>query len=136
MRLTEARVSKLRGRCRDPIRPCAPTSPLDPTWADAVRVRGTACVVATIGILGCAATVAPLSGAPDDVTQFVNRRQTCDHFRGEEPYSPERRAQIEEAAEKYCRGSDRELAALRSKYQGNATVLKVLDEYENDIEAK
>ena len=101
-----------------------------------MSVRGTACMAATLGVLGCASTVAPLSRAPDDVTQFVNRRQTCDHFRGEEPYSPERRAQIDEATEKYCRGSDRELSALLLKYQGNAAVLKVLDEYEKDIEAK
>jgi hypothetical protein len=73
---------------------------------------------------------------PDDVAQFVDRRQTCDHFRGEEPYNAERRAELEEATEKYCRGTDRELACLRSKYRGSATILKVLDEYEKDIEAK
>ena len=93
-------------------------------------------MAATIGILGCASGIAPLSTVPDDVAQFVTRRQTCDHFRGEEPYSPERRAQLDEATEKYCRGSDRELSALLSKYQDNPTVLKVLDEYEKDIEAK
>ena len=101
-----------------------------------MRARGTVCVAATVGLLGCVSAGAPLSNVPDDVAQFVGRRQTCDHFRGEEPYSPERRAELEEAAEKYCHGTDRELSALRSKYQGNATVLKVLDEYEKDIEAK
>src|SRR5438309_1883473 len=100
-----------------------------------MRARGTACLATTIGVLGCAASVES-SRVPDDVAQFVDRRQTCDHFRGEEPYNAERRAELEEATEKYCRGTDRELASLRSKYQGNATILKVLDEYEKDIEAK
>jgi hypothetical protein len=101
-----------------------------------MRAPGTACLVVTIGVLGCASTVASLSNVPEEVAQFVDRRQTCDHFRGEEPYSPERRAEIEEATEKYCRGTDRELAVLRAKYRNNAAILKVLDEYENDIEAK
>jgi hypothetical protein len=99
-------------------------------------MRGTACIAAAIGVLGCASTVAPLSEVPEDVAQFVNRRQTCDHFRGEEPYSPERRAELAEATGKFCRGSDRELSALLLKYRGNETVLKVLDEYDKDIEAK
>ena len=98
--------------------------------------RGRACLFATIGVLGCAASVDPLSRAPDDVAQFVDRRQTCDHLRGEEPYNAERRAELEVATEKYCRGTDRELAALRSKYRGDASVLKVLDQYEKGIEAK
>jgi hypothetical protein len=80
-------------------------------------------VVAAIGVEGCAGQVAL-------------RRQTCDHFRGEEPYSAERRAELEAASDKYCRGTDRELAALRSKYRNNAGILKVLDTFENDIEAK
>ena len=100
------------------------------------RELGTACVVATIGVVGCAAQMEPRSSTPDDVAQFVERRQTCDHFRGEEPYSPERRAEIEAASEKFCRGTDRELAALRSKYQNNAGILKILDAFENDIEAR
>jgi hypothetical protein len=93
-------------------------------------------VVAAIGVEGCAGQVALRSNAPDDVAQFVERRQTCDHFRGEEPYSAERRAELEAASDKYCRGTDRELAALRSKYRNNAGILKVLDTFENDIEAK
>ena len=93
-------------------------------------------MVAIVGVQGCAPTVEPLSKVPDEVAQFVDRRQACDHFRGEEPYSPERKAELEAASEKYCHGTDRELAALRSKYEGNAAVLKVLREYEKDIEAK
>ena len=101
-----------------------------------MNVRTSAYVAATVGVLGCAAPLDPLSKLPDEIAQFVERRRTCDHLRGEEPYSAERRAELEAASEKYCRGTDRELAALRSKYPGNATVLKVLEEFENDIEVK
>ncbi len=101
-----------------------------------MRARGTAFIAATIGVLGCGSTVVPPSKIPDDVAQFVDRRQNCDHFRGEEPYSPERRAQLEAATEKYCRGTDRELAVLRSKYRANAVVLKHLNAYERKIEAE
>lgn len=100
-----------------------------------LRLR-TICIAAIIGVLGCASTVDSPSKLPGDVAEFVERRQTCDHFRGEEPYSPERRAQIEAATAKYCRGSDRELAALRSKYRSNAAVLNRLKAYEADIEAR
>ena len=109
------------------------------TWSlevNVTRARGITCGAAIIGVLGCASIVEPLSRVPDDVAQFVSRRQTCDHLRGEEPYSPERRAELEAATEENCRGTDRELAALRSRYQDNATILRVLDEYEKDIEAK
>jgi hypothetical protein len=105
-----------------------------------VRVGPLAAIVVAsacgLADLGCAAHGQPRSSTPDDVAQFVERRQTCDHFRGEEPYSPERRAEIEAASDKFCRGTDRELAALRSKYRDNAAILKVLDAVEMDIEAK
>jgi hypothetical protein len=101
-----------------------------------MSARGAICVVASIGILGCAAPVESPSSVPGDVAKFVERREICDHFRGEEPYSPGRRAELEQATEKYCRGTDRELISLQSKYRGNAAILKVLAEYEQDIEWK
>ena len=101
-----------------------------------MEARGTVCLAATIGVLGCATTIQPLSRVPDDVAQFVEQRQTCDHLRGEEPYSAQRKADLEAAIEKNCRGSDRELASLRSKYRGNTAILRTLEQYENDVEAK
>ena len=83
-----------------------------------------------------AEAAAPAPKLPDDVTRFVSRRQSCDHFRGEEPYSAERRAQLELALGRDCRGTDRELSSLRTKYGGNAAILKILAEYETEIEAK
>ncbi len=73
---------------------------------------------------------------PDDVGAFVERRRICDHFRGEEPYSPERRAEINRATEQYCRGTDRDLALLKSKHRGNAAVAALLETFEPSIEAR
>jgi glyoxylase-like metal-dependent hydrolase (beta-lactamase superfamily II) len=71
---------------------------------------------------------------PEDVASFVERRHVCDHFRGEDPYSPERRAEINRATEKYCRGTDRELEALRVKYRNTRALAAALEEFERNIE--
>lgn len=72
---------------------------------------------------------------PTDVTRFKERRDLCDHFRGEEPYDEERRIFLEENLKKYCTGTDEDLAALRKKYAGNATVTELLSQYEDRIES-
>jgi hypothetical protein len=41
------------------------------------------------------------SGLPADVLKFEERRNLCDHFRGEEPYDKERRKFLEENLRKY-----------------------------------
>ena len=73
---------------------------------------------------------------PADVARFKERRDLCDHFRGEDPYDRERRRFLGENLNRYCAGTDAELAALKAKYKGNATVRKVLDKYEAKIEAE
>lgn len=47
---------------------------------------------------------------PHDITKFVERRDVCDHFRGE-PYEgdAERRDFIERQLNEYCNGTDAEL---------------------------
>ena len=50
---------------------------------------------------------------PDDVTRFVERRDACEHFRGEAPYDAERRRFLEQQTLKFCAGTDRELAQLK-----------------------
>lgn len=73
-------------------------------------------------------------GVPEDVTRFIERRDACEHFRGEAPYDAERRQFLEQQTLKFCAGTDKELAQLRSKYRGNHTVTTKLDEYEAEIE--
>ncbi len=71
---------------------------------------------------------------PQDARDFVERRDLCDHFRGEEPYDAERAAFLRDATRKHCTGTDRELAALRHKYADDATVTAALADYETTIE--
>ena len=71
---------------------------------------------------------------PADVIKFKQRRDICDHWRGEEPYDDERAKAIEEAWDSSCPGSDKALALLKAKYKNNQAVLKVLAGYEEKIE--
>ena len=74
------------------------------------------------------------SGLPPDVVNFMERRDLCDHFRGEDPYNEERRKFLEENLKKYCTGTDKELASLKAKHNNNEAVLKALANYEERIE--
>lgn len=77
---------------------------------------------------------------PHEVRVFVERRQACDHFRGEPVPEPqddprgERRRQIETALRESCTGSDAQLAALRRKYRDDAIVVTALAGFDDDIE--
>ena len=71
---------------------------------------------------------------PNEVTNFVQRRDSCDHFRGEEAYDAERGAFLRKSLKETCTGSDRKLKSLREKYRNNPAVAKKLKDYENNIE--
>ena len=73
---------------------------------------------------------------PDDVTRFIERRDACDHVRGEAPYDAARRTYLEQQALKFCTGTDAALAALKQKYRSDAAVTTKLDEYEAEIEPR
>jgi len=72
---------------------------------------------------------------PADVARFVQRRDLCDHFRGEELYDAERRAFLEKRMREYCTGTDAKLAALKRKYRGRFDVMAKLGEYEATVES-
>ncbi|MBB3593637.1 hypothetical protein FHX08_004040 [Rhizobium sp. BK529] len=73
---------------------------------------------------------------PEDVRAFMERRDGCDHFRGEDSPYAERRAQIDEELKRLCTGTDAELARLKRFYTGNETVQRLLAEYEVNIETE
>jgi len=81
---------------------------------------------------GQAGQLAPF---PQEVTNFMVERDSCDHFRGEEPYDADRRAYLEENIAELCSGTDGRLAALRIRYASNATVIAALSGYEDRIES-
>lgn len=78
-----------------------------------------------------AASAAPF---PREVTEFMVTRDSCDHFRGEEPYDAERRAYIAENIAELCRGTDMKLALLRQRYASDPSVIAALRGYEDQIE--
>lgn len=85
--------------------------------------------------LPASADTAQLTVFPDEVTSFMVGRDSCDHFRGEEPYDNERRVYLTESIAELCTGSDAKLAELRRRYAHNPAVIAALRGYENQIEA-
>ena len=81
--------------------------------------------------------VAAEARLPADVASYIEQREGCDHFRGEIPDPPDeqRMTEIEREIRKLCTGTDKKLATLKRKYAKNQTVLKRLNEFEEDIES-
>ncbi|PHP16666.1 hypothetical protein CG471_26810, partial [Sphingobium sp. IP1] len=73
---------------------------------------------------------------PREVTAFMVDRDSCDHFRGEEPYDAERRAYIEESVAELCSGTDAKLALLRKRYEKMPDVISALSSYDARIEGE
>lgn len=88
-----------------------------------------------VALAACAAS-SPIAARtlPADVAAFVQRRDSCDHFRGEEPYDSQRAAELKKKLAETCSGTDRQLAALRHKYAHNRQVLSRLAGYEDRVE--
>jgi hypothetical protein len=88
-----------------------------------------------LGVISCLSAQAQ-SALPGDVLRFVERRDLCDHFRGEDPYDAARRKFLEASMRRFCTGTDDQLKALKSKYKTKPEVLLQLNEYESRIETK
>lgn len=77
---------------------------------------------------------APATPFPQEVTSFMVDRDSCDHFRGEEPYDEDRRVFLRENIAELCTGTDAKLVMLRRRYAGDASVVAALHGYEDRIE--
>ena len=82
--------------------------------------------------LACSATAQ--SRFPAEVERFIERRDQCDHFRGEEPYDQERRDFLRRRTLEFCIGTDKQLAELKQKYRSNHAIMEKLNQYEPQIE--
>jgi hypothetical protein len=73
---------------------------------------------------------------PREVQRYVDKREGCDHMRGEIPDPNEKRRMrdVSREIQKLCRGTDRELARLKKKYATNPSVIRRLGEFESTIE--
>ncbi|HKT77948.1 MAG TPA: hypothetical protein VJQ78_14540 [Sphingobium sp.] len=73
---------------------------------------------------------------PQEVTSFMVDRDSCDHFRGEEPTDDERRVFLAENIAELCTGTDAKLALLRKRYANDPSVIAALRGYDGHIEAQ
>lgn len=80
-------------------------------------------------LFALALMAAPDRPLPPRVRRFIERRQGCDHWRGEYSPDPARRRQIERGVASECTGIDRELVRLRQLYRRTPSVLHALDDY-------
>ena len=71
---------------------------------------------------------------PNDVSEFIEKRDLCDHFRGEPGYDEERRKFLLKNMIEFCAGTDKQLMALKIKYSADKIIIKSLSVYEEDIE--
>jgi len=73
-----------------------------------------------------------------NIDKFIERRENCEHFRGEfpDPPEPERVNEIIKGVNEYCTGTDAQLAALKVRYADNPVIMEKLNAYEPRIERK
>lgn len=72
---------------------------------------------------------------PNDIREFVQQRDLCDHLRGEIPDQGDEQSQVIDDINQQCRGTDAELQRLKLKYTHNTTFEHLLNQYEPDIES-
>ena len=91
-------------------------------------------VVLLVNVLIWAVPVKAAPPLPRDVGRFVERRDSCDHWRGEEGYDAPRAREIGRAVRSECKGTDKELARLRALYVKRPDIVAALADYEHRIE--
>jgi uncharacterized protein YecT (DUF1311 family) len=71
-----------------------------------------------------------------DISKFIERRGTCEHFIGEQEPTEDaqRAAEVNRSIKEFCMGTDKDLTALRNKYASNAEAIAKLKDYELTIE--
>lgn len=72
---------------------------------------------------------------PADIEAFIDRREICDHFRGEDAYDAERGRFLAQQTEESCTGTDSELVRLKDKYKNDNAIMQLLERFEIDVEA-
>lgn len=74
-----------------------------------------------------------LADTPRDVARYIDRREGCNHWAGEEGYDAARRAEIDKAiADLRCTALDRDERALRRRYRNNPEALRRIEKARDD----
>jgi hypothetical protein len=110
------------------------TAPRAPTAASTPASQSVDLVPVAVEAAPVVAPTDTAGSLPADVRRFKERRDECDHFRGEEPSDPARTAELQAALERTCTGTDAALVALRRRHSGDAAVMVALADYESDVE--
>jgi hypothetical protein len=92
--------------------------------------------VFVVAALGCCWAASASPQLPTDVNRSVERRDACDHFRGEEPYDTKRAAFLNRKQREACAGTDAQLRQLKRKYLRDRAVQSRLAGYEAGIESR
>ncbi|SFC94595.1 hypothetical protein [Pragia fontium] len=73
---------------------------------------------------------------PQDVVDFIMKREECDHFREEMSGDKDidEMRDLNNQLDYYCKRSDQELSDLKNKYKNNHAINKKLSHYEENIE--
>jgi hypothetical protein len=86
------------------------------------RVRSAALLAAMV----CLSSAA-IAATPRDVARYIDRREGCNHWAGEEGYDAARRAEINKAiAELRCTALDHDEKDLRHRYRHNPAALRAI----------
>lgn len=95
-------------------------------------------IIVCLALLATALPALADNALPRDVQKFVDRREGCDHMRGEipDPGEKQRMKEVTREIEKLCKGTDKQLAQLKKKYASNRPVMQRLNEFEQGIEAE
>lgn len=74
---------------------------------------------------------------PQDIDSFIEKRDTCDHLRGEISGEPDidNTRNLRQELDRYCKGTDKDLVQLKNKYKNNKDVTNKLNSYESSIES-
>lgn len=74
---------------------------------------------------------------PADVRAFMEKREGCDHMRGEllDSSEAQRLKEVSREIDKLCKGTDRRLAGLKRKYASHRDVMRQLNRFQAQIEA-
>lgn len=80
-------------------------------------------------ILSTAISKLSTRNLPNNVQEFIAKKQNCDHFLNEFPYDNERKKFLRENILKYCPDTDQQLDALKKMYSNNNAVLDKLSSF-------
>jgi hypothetical protein len=74
---------------------------------------------------------ANFSQFPENIKQFLENAETCQHFADEadSQLSAERQKQIEDGLNQYCGAAHKIFESLKQKYKNNPNISKALENY-------